>query len=120
MRVHITSGSSLLRIGAILLLVGPGFAGPARGGEAKGANDEIVRGKELFFREWLPDDPRSHRGAGLGPVYNDSSCIACHNMGAPGGAGPSSKDVLLVSAIESRRRGLGATVISAVGQALLG
>ena len=34
-------------------------------------------GRELFVREWIPGDPRSHRGDGLGPVFNDSSCVAC-------------------------------------------
>jgi Di-haem oxidoreductase, putative peroxidase len=37
-------------------------------------------GKELFAREWIPGDPRSHHGDGLGPVFNDSSCVACHNQ----------------------------------------
>src|SRR5262249_34893620 len=45
-------------------------------------------GKELFTREWLPRDPRAHGGDGLGPVFNDSSCVACHNLGGVGGGGP--------------------------------
>jgi CxxC motif-containing protein (DUF1111 family) len=55
-------------------------------------------GKKLFAREWLPNDPRSHGGDGLGPVFNDSSCIACHNLGGAGGAGPVGKNVDIVSA----------------------
>lgn len=60
--------------------------------------EEAARGEVLFAREWLPDDPRAHGGDGLGPVYNETSCVACHSLGAPGGAGPESKNVVLVTA----------------------
>jgi len=55
-------------------------------------------GHELFTREWLPNDARAHGGDGLGPVFNDSSCVACHNQGGAGGAGPSSKNVDIITA----------------------
>lgn len=58
----------------------------------------IELGKQLFAREWIPNDPRSHGGDGLGPVFNDTSCIACHNQGGPGGGGPMTKNVDIVSA----------------------
>jgi mono/diheme cytochrome c family protein len=58
----------------------------------------LAEGRELFFREWQPNDPRSYRGDGLGPMFNDSSCVACHNLGAPGGGGPNSKNVDILSA----------------------
>jgi CxxC motif-containing protein (DUF1111 family) len=45
-------------------------------------------GKELFTREWLPGDSRSHAGDGLGPLFNARSCVACHHLGGVGGAGP--------------------------------
>lgn len=55
-------------------------------------------GRELFTREWLPNDSRSHGGDGLGPVFNDSSCVACHNQGGIGGGGAASKNVDIVTA----------------------
>jgi len=55
-------------------------------------------GKELFTREWLPGDARSAAGDGLGPVFNDTSCVACHNQGGVGGAGPSAKNAQVASA----------------------
>ncbi|HZZ28141.1 MAG TPA: di-heme oxidoredictase family protein [Pirellulales bacterium] len=58
-------------------------------------------GKELFQREWLPNDPRSHGGDGLGPVFNDSSCVACHNQGGSGGGGPASKNVDIITAFSN-------------------
>jgi CxxC motif-containing protein (DUF1111 family) len=44
-------------------------------------------GETLFQHEWKPNDPLSSGGDGLGPVYNATSCVACHHQGGPGGAG---------------------------------
>lgn len=60
-----------------------------------------IDGAELFTREWIPGDKRSHGGDGLGPVFNDSSCVACHNQGGTGGGGPSSKNVDIVTAFHA-------------------
>ncbi len=59
---------------------------------------EPAQGEMLFAKEWVGGDPASHGGDGLGPLYNDTSCVACHGLGAPGGAGPESKNVVLVAA----------------------
>lgn len=64
----------------------------------EGKTGDTISGREIFLREWLPNDPRSHGGDGLGPVFNDSSCVACHNQGGPGGGGAASKNVNIVSA----------------------
>jgi CxxC motif-containing protein (DUF1111 family) len=58
----------------------------------------IAEGRALFEREWQPGDSRTHGGDGLGPVYNDSSCVACHNQGGTGGAGSTGKNVDIVTA----------------------
>ncbi len=60
--------------------------------------DPVAVGSEIFHREWMPNDPRGHGGDGLGPAFNDSSCIACHNSGGSGGAGPVSKNIDILSA----------------------
>jgi CxxC motif-containing protein (DUF1111 family) len=44
-------------------------------------------GKTLFDHEWVPHDPLAAGGDGLGPVYNATSCVACHNQGGAGGGG---------------------------------
>jgi CxxC motif-containing protein (DUF1111 family) len=44
-------------------------------------------GQNLFLHEWKPNDPLAHGGDGLGPVFNASSCVACHLQGGVGGAG---------------------------------
>ncbi len=43
-------------------------------------------GATLFQHEWQPNDPLAH-GDGLGPVFNDRSCVACHFQGGVGGGG---------------------------------
>ena len=60
--------------------------------------DERAQGAALFAKEWVPNDPLARGGDGLGPVFNESSCVACHGLGAPGGAGPETKNVVLVTA----------------------
>ena len=59
----------------------------------------IALGRRLFLREWVPDDPRARGGDGLGPVFNERSCVACHGLGGPGGAGTNGVNVELLTAI---------------------
>lgn len=47
---------------------------------------EIAEGRDLFEREWAPNDPLAH-GDGLGPVFNAKSCATCHFQGGLGGGG---------------------------------
>ena len=56
-----------------------------------------IVGRELFERIWLKNDPRSHGGDGLGPVFNGQSCIGCHNLGGSGGAGPVDRNIELAT-----------------------
>ena len=80
--------------------------GRARADDPRPAKpDPVAVGYEIFNREWLPNDPRSHGGDGLGPVYNDTSCVACHNSGGSGGAGPVSKNIDILSASRHHRAG---------------
>ncbi len=95
------SPENLLRPG-ILTLVGLAtmwlskYAGASSGPE-KEVND-LAAGKELFTREWLPGDKRSHAGDGLGPVFNARSCAACHSQGGVGGSGSRKFNATVVSA----------------------
>jgi CxxC motif-containing protein (DUF1111 family) len=80
-------------VGAGLCVAAWGMSQPT-----KADPSEVALGYELFTREWLPGDARAHGGDGLGPVYNDTSCVACHNSGGSGGGGPTSKNIDLLSA----------------------
>ena len=54
-------------------------------------------GHELFVRDWSqPDSKPAAGGDGLGPMYNDVSCVACHQLGGIGGAGKEEKNVRLL------------------------
>lgn len=55
--------------------------------------DQVAAGLELFEHEWQPDDPLSPGGDGLGPVFNETSCVACHHQARPGGGGPNEFNV---------------------------
>ncbi len=72
---------------------------PAAGAADPPAGDGRTLGRELFARRWLSDDPRCHGGDGLGPVYNATSCVDCHNQGGPGGGGPADRNVELATGI---------------------
>lgn len=65
---------------------------------------ELKLGEELFAREWVPGDPRSNGGDGLGPAYNATSCQACHNLGGPGGAGSREKNVNFITRTVAERK----------------
>ena len=105
----------LHRIGIGVILLGGILLGIAGGlGAADDRRPPAVRGQELFAHEWRPQDARSRGGDGLGPVYNDTSCVACHNLGAPGGAGADNKNVDILTAVASDNR-----LANAIGKALL-
>jgi CxxC motif-containing protein (DUF1111 family) len=53
----------------------------------------VQAGYELFHHEWTPNDPLSPNGDGLGPVFNATSCVACHNQGGSGGGGARENNV---------------------------
>lgn len=56
----------------------------------------IALGKELFHRKWQSQEPNGSTGDGLGPLFNERSCVACHHLGASGGAGPGLNNVQLL------------------------
>lgn len=49
-------------------------------------------GAMLFEHEWTANDPLAH-GDGLGPVFNATSCVACHFQGGVGGGGTNDHNV---------------------------
>ena len=57
------------------------------GGPGKSDVRAVAAGRDLFNHDWTVGDPLSS-GDGLGPVFNATSCVACHSQGGPGGGGP--------------------------------
>lgn len=65
-----------------------------------GPNAEtIAAGKVLFEHEFEPNDPLCGNGDGLGPVFNEKSCVACHFQGGTGGSGPNQFNVTTFEAM---------------------
>jgi CxxC motif-containing protein (DUF1111 family) len=54
-------------------------------------------GQELFSHEWGAGDPLAGNGDGLGPVFNATSCVACHRQAGAGGGGPLENNVTMYS-----------------------
>lgn len=50
-------------------------------------------GLTIFEHEWRQGDPLA-KGDGLGPVFNERSCAACHFQGGVGGGGDVSHNVM--------------------------
>ena len=48
--------------------------------------DQIAAGRNLFMQDFVSTLP-GENGDGLGPVFNDTSCVACHHQGGVGGSG---------------------------------
>ncbi len=72
---------------------------------------DFFEGKELFEKSWMPGKPSSLGGDGLGPVYNETSCVGCHNQGGTGGGGEKARDVLMLTVVAGSDQSLpGATV----------
>jgi CxxC motif-containing protein (DUF1111 family) len=59
--------------------------------------NSVRQGRDLFTHRWAPNDPQSAMGDGLGPVYNERSCVACHYQGGVGGGGPDDNNVDVLS-----------------------
>ena len=51
-------------------------------------------GRKLFLRNWLTQGRVNTTGDGLGPIYNDVSCVACHK---DGGSAKNDKNVDILS-----------------------
>ncbi len=95
-------GTEVLLVGVwseIALATGRGQVGKPQDASAPLA-ERIERektGRELFVRDWSKFDPKPAQGGdGLGPMYNDVSCVACHDSGGIGGGGGNNKNVRLL------------------------
>jgi CxxC motif-containing protein (DUF1111 family) len=62
-------------------------------------------GRELFVHRFTERDPLTG-GDGLGPVFNASSCVECHNQGGVGGGGPAGNNVTVYGLAKPHPKGL--------------
>ena len=73
----------------------------------------MTRAAQLFVKVWEPGKRSPTGGDGLGPLYNETSCVACHRLGGIGGGGGNRQNVTLLrptarggSQFERKRQGL--------------
>jgi len=59
---------------------------------------EYFEARQLFVKIWEPGVASRAGGDGLGPLYNESSCVGCHHLGGTGGAGGNDRNVVILSA----------------------
>jgi CxxC motif-containing protein (DUF1111 family) len=93
-------GSITWCLGALIGILGP--CSSACAGSDDPAPERVALGRTLFQRTWRPQDLRSHNGDGLGPVYNETSCVACHNLGGSGGGGSLRRNAVIVTPLTTR------------------
>jgi CxxC motif-containing protein (DUF1111 family) len=53
----------------------------------------------LFEKLWKPGEASEKGGDGVGPLYNERSCLGCHNLGGTGGAGGNASNVTILAAL---------------------
>ncbi|MEW4567003.1 di-heme oxidoredictase family protein [Tautonia sp. JC769] len=93
-------------VGRVLMMLAVPVHLQARGGESTPAPEVLELGRDLFTHRWMPGDPRSRAGDGLGPVFNAQSCLDCHDRGGTGGAGHSARNIDIAS-VSGQGRGAG-------------
>jgi len=67
--------------------------------------ESVAGGRELFNHEWKVNDPLT-KGDGLGPVFNATSCVACHSQGGAGGGGPVARNVTVYGLTSAPKSGI--------------
>ena len=95
-------GRAWLSAGCLLVVVCSVAVAGGRGTRSKTTfSREFYEGRELFVKVWEPGKPSPAGGDGLGPLYNETSCVACHHLGGVGGAGGNDRNVLMLTAVAS-------------------
>jgi CxxC motif-containing protein (DUF1111 family) len=94
-RVWLTAGCLLVLVCSVAVAGGRGTRSRTTYSRA------FYEGRELFMKDWEPGEPSPTGGDGLGPLYNETSCVACHHLGGVGGAGGNDRNVLMLTAVTS-------------------
>jgi CxxC motif-containing protein (DUF1111 family) len=87
---------------AVVAVCSLAMAGAGRGHRSSTLiSRDFFEGKALFEKTWEPGMRSPIGGDGLGPLYNEASCVGCHNQGGTGGGGDETKNVEMVTAVLS-------------------
>ncbi len=91
----------LRAVGLVAMLGSLALAGDRRHRSQALIPRDVFEGKELFEKSWEPGEPSPAGGDGLGPLYNETSCVGCHHLGGTGGGGGDERNVVMLTAIAS-------------------
>jgi CxxC motif-containing protein (DUF1111 family) len=84
----------------VLLLTGPAPLAAGQSRQPRGTiSREYFDARGLFEKLWEPGEASPSGGDGVGPLFNERSCVGCHNLGGTGGAGENTKNVTILSAL---------------------
>jgi CxxC motif-containing protein (DUF1111 family) len=95
-------GQAWLTAACLLVAVCSVAVAGGRGPKSKTTmSREFYEGRELFVKTWELGTHSPTGGDGLGPLYNEQSCVACHHLGGVGGGGGNDRNVRMLTAIAS-------------------
>jgi CxxC motif-containing protein (DUF1111 family) len=88
-------------LGTCVLIVQAGTAtGAGRSRQSHAViSREYFEARSLFEKIWEPGKGSNSGGDGVGPLFNDRSCVGCHHLGGTGGAGDGESNVTILSAL---------------------
>jgi CxxC motif-containing protein (DUF1111 family) len=85
--------------GAVILLLATCSVSMARPDRrSRSESREHFEARQLFEKAWAEGAPSPAGGDGLGPLFNERSCVGCHHLGGVGGAGGNNSNVVILSA----------------------
>src|SRR5690349_2974758 len=87
-----------LGAGVLLIALGTVALGASRKNKVLGTvSHDYAEARTLFEKIWEPGRT-TPGGDGLGPVFNESSCVGCHHLGGTGGGGGNERNVRILTA----------------------
>ena len=81
--------TSIYLYGLILTSI---FCSTLMAADHAGLPETKMTGQQLFAHKWITDE-------GLGPLFNETSCVGCHFQGGTGGGGSNDKNVDLLTVV---------------------
>jgi CxxC motif-containing protein (DUF1111 family) len=97
-RDRLDPGPAWLMAVLFLMVACPVANGGDRSPRTKAPPNDHYAGRELFVKVWEPGKRGPTGGDGFGPLYNATSCVACHRLGGIGGGGENRQNVTLLTA----------------------
>jgi CxxC motif-containing protein (DUF1111 family) len=96
-----TGARTWLGAGTVLVIVGSVAVAADHGRSRATITRSQFEAHALFVKIWEPKQAGIASGDGLGPLYNETSCVGCHHLGGTGGAGANDRNVVILTAIPS-------------------